>query len=152
MDEQDQIPGVSGPCVGADANPGRRREPNHVPIDFGAADDLQRSTFGRTAAELSQRHHLRCSVRLSRRTSASAGAVTNVVNRRIMVHPAVLEENDAEQAWTAAHEVGHLVDARTMGLRRYLPWGFLGMLPVTVASMFVPVLLIDLIPLHHQPI
>ena len=132
------------------ARPGGRR-PLHmvsasgderVKADFGGQEALGRSTFGRTIAELSDRHSLRCTVRLDRRRSERPGAETSPVTRRIVVDRAVLEENDEEQAWIAAHEFGHLMDARAMGFRRYLPWGYFCLLPVAVATLGAPLLLV----------
>lgn len=87
------------------------------------------STFEQTVTELSKRHQLGCSVRLLENSTAYAEARPG---RRIRVTSALLEESDEEQAWSAAHEVGHVVSARERGLAFY-PWGFLGCVGVTAA-------------------
>lgn len=90
---------------------------------------LSSSTFARTIAELSEKHQLRCSVRLLRKgRSPHAEACSG---RRINVTPALLEESDEEQSWTAAHEFGHLVSIRTRGPAFY-PWGYFAWLAVVV--------------------
>lgn len=94
-------------------------------IDDGA---LRQSTFFRTVVDVAGRHRLRCAVALSPRVSDAPYAAAKVLTRRIIVSRAALAETDEEQAWSAAHEVGHLVDARAQGLLRYLPWGFGGWL------------------------
>lgn len=125
-------------------------DPAGVPA--GWAEELRRSAFGRTVADLSARHRLPCRVRLNRRASALPGAVTNVVTRRIVIDRAVLAEDDEGQAWTAAHEVGHLVDSRAMGLRRYLPWRFFGWLLVGLAAIVGTVPLANLLPVEQLPL
>ena len=91
-------------------------------------DVLRQSTFSRTVTDLADRHQLRCSVRLSPRPADRPYAQTNPLTRRIVVSRAALAESDSEQAWSAAHEVGHLVDARDRGLLRSVPWRFCGWL------------------------
>lgn len=140
-----------------DLEPGGHQGEVSLPVvgaDFGRrGGQVQSSVFGRTAAELCTRHSLGCRVRLSRDVSAAPGAVTNVVTKRIVVTRAVLEENDDAQAWTAAHEVGHLVEGRALGLRRYLPWRFFGWLGVGFVALWVPILFVANLPfVQQQPI
>lgn len=91
---------------------------------------LPASTFARTIADLSEKHQLRCSVRLlPKQRSAYAETVAN--RHRINVTPALLEESEEEQAWTAAHEFGHLISARNRG-QAFYPWGFFTWLAVAV--------------------
>ena len=125
-----------------------------VRADFGGVDEeLRRSRFGRTISALCTRHNLGCRVRLNRDAAARPGTATNPVTRRIVVTRAVLTENDDEQAWTAAHEVGDLVDARTLGLRRYLPWRFFGWLLVGLAGVCAPIpFLANLQLVQQQPL
>lgn len=121
-------------------------------VDFCGVEELRCSAFGRTVAELCLRHDLSCVVRLDRQVAAAPEATTNVVSGRIVVSRAVLAESDEEQAWTAAHEVGHLVDARTQGLRCYLPWRYYGWCLAAVAAVTVTVPLVTVLPVAQQPV
>lgn len=120
--------------------------PAHLRMD----DQLASSMFGRTVAELCLRHNLRCTVRLNPDPSAPAGAVTNPITRRVVVARATLAENSEEQAWTAAHEVGHLVDARSTGLLRYLPWRYFGWLFAGLVVLAGVVLFVTSLPIVQQ--
>ena len=91
-------------------------------------DVLRQCTFSCTVTDLADRHQLPCSVRLSPRPADRPFAQTNPLTRSIVVTRAALAESDSEQAWSAAHEVGHLVDARDRGLLRSVPWRFCGWL------------------------
>lgn len=106
-----------------------RRRPGHgVDMTDRAARNevLRQSVFFRTVVDLADRHQLQCSVRLTRRVADRPNAYTELFRRRIVVTRALLDESDDGQAWSAAHEVGHLVDARDRGLWRNVAWGCIG--------------------------
>lgn len=112
-----------------------RRPVRSPPVFSGRSDDvgaLRSSTFGRVVIELADLHGLRCSVQLVPADASISEA--NPLTRRITVSRGVLAASDEEQAWSAAHEVGHLVDARGQGLLAYLPWGFFAWLVITAAA------------------
>lgn len=113
----------------------RRRPVRSMVVFTGRPSDVQAlraSTFGRTLIDLTDRHRLRCSVQVVPANAAISEA--NPLTRRITVSRGVLAASDDEQAWSAAHEVGHLVDAREQGLLTYLPWGFFSWLVITAAA------------------
>lgn len=101
-------------------------------------DLLAGSTFASTVAKLSAQHQLACTVRLLPR--GKPHAETRAITRRISVEPSLLEEPDEAQAFSAAHEFGHLISARDRGLIRFLPmaaigWGLAAALSVSVGPI-----------------
>lgn len=98
----------------------------------GDAEVLRSSVFAHTVTELCAAHNLRCSVRLN--PSSRAFAQANPLTRRILVSRAAIAGPDDEQAWSAAHEVGHLMAARDQGLWRYMASGFFFWLLIGAAA------------------
>lgn len=104
------------------------------PVDLGS------STFAAVVNALAEKHALKCTVRVS--VSDHPDAKTGSFTRRITVTTGVLSDGPEEQAWRAAHEVGHLISARNRGIS-YHPWAFLVGMSVAFLLVFaVPIALL----------